>query len=179
MIDRLTLIRWFYWLMLFMLAGASVFLRLLPVGSASGGWPGPDLLLCLVFVWVQRRTDFVPVLLVAALFLVTDMLFQRPPGLWTALVILGLEFLRGREPLSREMPFLVEWGMVAAVMAAMLMADRLVLVLFVVGQASLGRSLLHLLVTLAAYPLVALVSVYILRVRRLQPGEEEGLRRRA
>lgn len=179
MIDQLTLVRWFYWLLLISLAGASVFVRLLPVGSGSAGWPGPDLLLCLVFAWVHRRPDFVPVLLVAALFLVTDMLFLRPPGLWTALVILGLEFLRGREPLSRELPFLVEWGMVAAVMVAMLVANRLVLGLFVVEQASLGRSLMQMLVTLVAYPLVALVSVHILRVRRLQPGEGEGLRRRA
>ncbi len=179
MIDQLTLTRWFYWSLLLTLAGAAAFLRLLPVGSGAGGWPGPDLLLCLVFAWVQRRPDFVPVVMVAALFLIADMLFQHPPGLWTALVIIGLEFLRGREPLSREMPFLVEWGMVSAVMAAMLIVNRLVLGIFLVDQASLGRSLLHLLITLIAYPVVTLITVYVLRVRSLEPGEEDGLRRRS
>ncbi len=167
MIDQLTLTRWFYWSLLLTLAGAAAFLRLLPVGSGAGGWPG------------QRRPDFVPVVMVAALFLIADMLFQHPPGLWTALVIIGLEFLRGREPLSREMPFLVEWGMVSAVMAAMLIVNRLVLGIFLVDQASLGRSLLHLLITLIAYPVVTLITVYVLRVRSLEPGEEDGLRRRS
>jgi rod shape-determining protein MreD len=48
------------------LAFALLFLRMLPLGSVAGAWPGPDLLVCLTFAWVLRRPDYAPVLLVAA-----------------------------------------------------------------------------------------------------------------
>ncbi len=47
------------------LAAVLLFLRLLPLGSVAGGWPGPDLLMCLTFAWVLRRPDYVPALLIA------------------------------------------------------------------------------------------------------------------
>ena len=31
---------------------ALIFLRLLPMGSAAGSLPGPDILLCLILAWV-------------------------------------------------------------------------------------------------------------------------------
>ena len=179
MIDRLTLNRWLYRLLLLALAAIVIFVRMLPMDVGIVRWPGPDLLLCLVFVWVMRRPDYVPALLAASIFLITDMLFQRPPGLWPALVVLGLEFLRAREPLSRDLPFAVEWGLVTGVMVAMLLTERLVLGLFMVGQVSFGLSVLRLVMTVAAYPVVVLVSTRILGVRKLQPGEADAMRQRA
>jgi rod shape-determining protein MreD len=48
--------------------------------------------------------------------LLADLLFLRPPGLWAAIVVLGHEFLRNREQGLRDMPFFVEWGLVASLL---------------------------------------------------------------
>jgi rod shape-determining protein MreD len=53
----------------------------------------------------------------------------------------------------------------------MTVAARLVLTLFLVDQAPLGLSLMQLLSTLAAYPLVAALSHLVFRVRKLAPGD--------
>ena len=43
---------------------------------------GPDLLIAFAFAWSLRRPEYVPSLLLALLFLLADLLLQRPPGLW-------------------------------------------------------------------------------------------------
>lgn len=70
------------------LALVLLFLRLLPLGNAPGTLPGPDLLLCLIMAWVMRRPDYLPVGLIILVVLAEDLLLLRPPGLWTALVVL-------------------------------------------------------------------------------------------
>ncbi|WP_298569407.1 rod shape-determining protein MreD [uncultured Aliiroseovarius sp.] len=179
MTDRLTLIRWLFWLVLVSIAAAILFARLLPIDLTPGRLPGPDLLLAICFAWVLRRPDYVPVMLVAVLFFLMDMLFQRVPGVWSLMVVAGVEFLRRRETSLREQPFLVEWGMVVATMFAMLVAQRLLLVVFFVDQVPFGRALMQFLSTAMAYPLIVFVSVYVLGVVKLQPGDDPIARRAA
>ena len=50
----------------------------------------------------MRRPDFLPVLLIGAVVLLEDLILLRPPGLWTALVILATEFVRARAALTRR-----------------------------------------------------------------------------
>jgi rod shape-determining protein MreD len=145
--------------------------RLLPLGEGAGGVPGPDLLVALAFAWVLRRPDYVPVLVVAAVMLVADFLFMRPPGLWAAITVMGVEFLRNRESAFRDLPFPVEWGMVALVLLAMTLANALVQLVLMVDQPSLGLTLLQLIATILAYPLVVAVTVFALGLRRAAPGE--------
>ncbi|WP_428545501.1 rod shape-determining protein MreD [Profundibacter sp.] len=135
----------------------------------------PDLLVCMCFAWVLRRPDYTPVLLIAAVMLLADMLFQRPPGLMAALVVIGTEFLRRRTHLMRELPFLFEWAMVAGVMAAILIAYRLVLIIVMEPRPSFWLSMTLLISTIAAYPLVVAFSRYVLGVRKIAPGEVDEL----
>ena len=179
MIDRLTLHRWLYGSLLFALCALVIFARLLPLEPGPGRIPGPDLMLAICAAWMTRRPDYVPALLVAFLFLMTDMLFQRPPGLHTALVLVALEFLRLREPLSRDLPFALEWAIVAAVMALILLAERIVLGLLFVDQVSFGLSVLRYLMTVAVYPLVVFASATLLGVRKITAAEAEAMRRQA
>jgi rod shape-determining protein MreD len=153
------------------LAGALVFARLLPLDTLPPGWAGPDLFVALAFAWAVRRPDYVPPLLVAGLALAMDLLLQRPPGLWAAITLLGCETLRRRAPALRDRTFPAEWAAVAGTLVAMTVAARLVLTLFLVDQAPLGLSLMQLLSTLAAYPLVAALSHLVFRVRKLAPGD--------
>lgn len=153
------------------LAVVLVFLHILPIQVGPQGYPGPDLLLCITFAWVLRRPHYLPTPLVAAVFLVTDMLFMRPPGLWTALVVLGVEFLRSREALLRETAFPVEWGTVTAVLLAITLADRLILSIFMVDQAGFGITALQVVATVLTYPLIVLISRFAMGVGKMAPGE--------
>jgi rod shape-determining protein MreD len=152
-----------------------VFVRLLPLGDGVGGVPGPDLLVAITLAWAARRPDYVPVALVALVMLLADFLFMRPPGLWAAITVLGVEFLRNRESAFRDLPFLVEWGLVAALLLAMTLANAFVLLVLMVDQPTLGLTLMKLIATILAYPLVVAVTVFALGLRRAAPGEVDDM----
>lgn len=170
MAENETLHRWLMRALYAALAGVLVFLHLLPLDTLPPGWAGPDLFLALTFAWAVRRPDYVPPLLVAALALMMDLLFHRPPGLWAALTLIGTEALRRRAPALRDQTFAADWAAVTGVLVMITLGYRLVLTLLLVDQAPLGLSLMQLLSTLVAYPLVALVSHLLLGVRKPAPG---------
>lgn len=175
MVDPITTRRWLYRGLFLLIAASVVFLQLLPLDLTAGRWPGPDLVVAFAFAWVMRRPDYVPVLLVAAVFLLMDMLFMRPPGLWAALVVVGLEFLRSREPYSRDLPFPLEWVLVAGVLSAMMIAGRLVHMVFMIAQPSFGLITLQLGATILCYPLVVATSRMLFGIRKTAPGEVDQL----
>ncbi|AMY67969.1 rod shape-determining protein MreD [Frigidibacter albus] len=177
MIDPATTRRWSYRALFVALAAALLFVRLLPLSTLPVQVPGPDLILCVTFAWVLRRPDFVPALAIVGVFLIEDMLTMRPPGLWALIVLLGSEFLRDRAGAMRGLPFLAEWATVAAVMAVMLLTSRMLLTLAMVPQVGLGLSLLLLVTTVLAYPLVVAASHLGLGLR--PPGEIDGMGSRA
>ncbi len=139
--------------------------------SLPTAWPGPDLMLAFTFVWVIRRPDYVPVLLIAAIFLLEDMLLMRPPGLWTLIVLIATEILRDRAAQTREMPFMAEWAMVAIVLIGMVVVNRLMLAIVLVPRPGVGLTLMQVAATTLAYPLVVLVSHSGLKLRRAAAGE--------
>jgi rod shape-determining protein MreD len=155
-----------------------LFIRLLPLGNAPGALPGPDLLLCLILAWVVRRPDFLPMPLILIVILIEDLILMRPPGLWTAIVILATEFLRGREALTRELNFLVEWMLVSGLMLGMMLAYRLALGLAFVPQAPFGFAVVQVLWSIALYPLVVGLSRLVLDLRKPAMGEVDSFGRR-
>lgn len=157
---------------------AILLIRLLPLTPGSIAWPGPDLMLCLTLVWVLRRPEQVPVLLIAAVFFVEDMLMMRPLGLWTAIVVLATEAARHREHRWRELPFMIEWLRVAVLIALIVLANRFAMALFFVQIPSLGQVILQYLATIIAYPVVVVVSRWTLGLRRVDYIEAEIMRHR-
>ena len=175
MVDPVTSQRWTYWALLSTIAAFVLFAKLVPLDLSAGKWPGPDWIVAISFAWVLRRRDYVPALLLALILLIFDLMLMRPPGLWTALAVIGLEFLRSRAALSRDLPFLFEWALVSVVIVAMTLANRLILAIFVVGQPGLGKDVLLLSATILVYPLVVVVSARVLGVRKVAPGEVDQL----
>lgn len=161
-----------------LIACVLVFVRLLPLDSSPGGFPAPDLLLAVTFAWVLRRPEQVPPLLIVAVFLVNDLMFLRAPGLWTLIVLLATEFLRARRGPARDLPFALEWTLVAVVLVAATLAESLILLVFVVPRVPIGVALLHGLVTLVAYPAVVAALGLGLGLRRAMPGEADATGRR-
>lgn len=152
------------------LAALILFWRLLPISTSPARLPGPDLMLGLTLAWVLRRPDHLPALSIVAVFLLEDMLALRPPGLWPVLVLLGSEFLRDRIAVMRGLPFLAEWATVTAVMAAMMLAQRLIFGVTFVPQLGLGLGLMQLLTTALAYPAIVGLTVLVFGRHPVEPG---------
>lgn len=157
------------------LAMAIILFHLLPLNTHPRAWAPPDLLLALTFAWTMRRPDYVPLLSVALVMFLADLLFQRPPGLMAALVVLGADYLRGRVPALRGAGFGREWLTVGLTITAILIASRAVTALFGVTQAQLSLALMQLVLTFLAYPVVVLVSRTLFGVRRLSMGDAARL----
>lgn len=149
---------WRYRALFVALAAMVIFVQLLPLDPGPGQLPGADILLLIAFSWTVLRPRVLPVPLLAAVFLVADILLMRPPGLWTALAVLGCEFLRSRRILLRSAPFPVEWLLVAAVIVAVTVANALILAIFAVPQPSAGLTVIRMVFTMAAYPLVLILA---------------------
>lgn len=154
---------------------AILFFQLMPIHTGPRVWAGPDLSLALTLAWVLRRPECVPPLLVALLFLLADLLLHRPPGLWAALVLITAEMLRARYVGLRDMTFVAEWVAVGAALVALTLSYRTILNLLVVDQAPLGLSLIQLIMTLAVYPLVVLISQTVFGIRKRAPGDLDAL----
>ncbi|MDG4647937.1 rod shape-determining protein MreD [Roseibacterium sp. SDUM158017] len=166
---------WTYRIVFLALCAVLITMRLLPLGLGETGLPGPDLLLALTFAWLLRQPAVVPLVSIVAVFLLADFLFQRPPGLWTALAVLASESLRRRRLQMTEFPFLVEWGAIAGAVAGMVLAERVILWVLFIDPPSLGLSLTHGIVTVAIYPVVVAVSKFVFGLRKLGPAELEPL----
>lgn len=159
---------------IYVLFGLSViFARILPFETGISGLPGPDFILCVTLAWVLRQPGAVPIGAILFLMLLSDFLLQRPPGLWTALTLMASEFLRNRRAGIAETPFLFEWGMVAGAILAMVLGQRLILMLLLADQPSLGLSLMEGLATIVIYPIVILISKFALGMDKLPMVESE------
>lgn len=173
--DNAALQKWIMRVAYVALALLVIFLNLLPLQTLPRGWAGPEIILAVTFAWVLRRPDFVPPWLVAAVLLLADLMFHRPPGLWAALVLVGAETLRARHVGLRDLTFAVEWVSVATTLVAITLGYRVVLAVLMVDQAPLGLSLMQMVMTLLVYPVVVLLSQTVLRVRKPAPGDIDAL----
>jgi rod shape-determining protein MreD len=178
MIDGATQSIWLHRLLFVAIALGLLFFRLLPLGSAAGDLPGPDILLCIIFAWTMRRPDFLPAILIAAVVLTEDLILMRPPGLWTALVIVGSEFVRGRVALTRELSFGVEWLLVAGLMVGLLLTYRVVFAMVLLPQPGFGFAMVQVLWSIVCYPAVVAVSRYVLDLHKPAMGEIDAYGRR-
>jgi len=157
--------------MFLLLAGVITIAHLVPLDLRPATWAAPDILLALVCVWVARRPEYVPVYIVAAVFFMTDLLLQRPPGLWAALVVLLTEAIRTRHRDLRAMPFLAEWGFVMLGLVVITLANRFVLAIVLTPQAPLGLTMMQLGATILVYPVVVLAAYVLFGVAHPAPGD--------
>ena len=150
----------------------------LPVAVTTASWAGPDILLLSALVWVARRPDLAPFAVIGVIFLLCDLLFQRPPGLWAALVLILTEVIRSRAGDIRNMPLALEWGTVAMGIIAITLANRALLTIAMTPQAPLGLTLIQMILTILFYPVVVLMAHFIFGVSRTAPGQVNALGQR-
>jgi len=169
---------WRYRVVFVGLVAVSLFFRLLPLGGSTRGWPGPDLVLCLICAWTMRRPDYLPIGLVAVVVVLEDLILMRPPGLWAALVVLAAEFIRSRVALTRELAFAVEWLLVAGIMVSLFVAYRVIFALAFLPQAGFGFAIVQVIWSILCYPLVVAISRLALDLRKPAMGEVDAYGRR-
>jgi len=142
-------------------------------------WIAPDLILCFACAWALRRPEFVPSVSLVIVFLLADLLLQRPPGLWALLALIGCENLKSRGRSLRDAGFGAEWITVGVIMIGITVAYRLVLAVVLVDVPSLALSLSELGMTLLFYPLVVSATHFLMGVRKVAPGDLDALGQRA
>lgn len=171
MVENPTVRAWLFQGLYLALAILIMTALLLPLPRLAESLPGPDLLLCLTLAWTVRRPDYLPVLLIAGVFLLQDFLLSRPPGVWTMLVVMITEFLRGRWALTRELNFPTEWLLMAGLMLGALLVNRLIMVIFLVPTPGFGPLLVQLLWSILIYPVVVWIAQTLFNLRKPATGE--------
>ena len=156
------------------LAAVILFAQLIPLDEIPSRWTGPDALLVLTLVFLVRRPDFVPFPMILAVFLLADLLLQRPPGLYAACVCLLSEFLRKRARGLRAVPLAVEWGTVAIGVVALTMGYRIVLLFAMVPQSPLMLTIIQAGATILVYPLAAGLAHLFFGLTRPAPGQVDS-----
>lgn len=143
-----------------------IFFKLLPFSTAPQLWAGPDFMVVISLAWAVRQPDYTPAWLIAALFLLADFLFMRPPGLGAFVMVIAIEIQRRRAPTIRDATFAMEWATAAALMVMIPLAARLILMVFFLDRPTLGLALIEAIMNIACYPLVVLLSQILFGVRR-------------
>ncbi|MBM1219728.1 rod shape-determining protein MreD [Ponticoccus sp. SC2-23] len=152
-----------------------MFVNLLPLNTLPRSWAGPDLLLVVTLVWIARRPEFVPAPMVAVVFLLADLVFQRPPGLMAALVLILTEMLRARSVSMRQLPLTLEWASIALGIVIISLIERMVLALTLIPQPPFSLSLMEAVSTALVYPIVVLLAYLVFGISRPAPGEVDSL----
>lgn len=155
-----------------------IFVQLLPLDQRPTLFSPPDLLLVTTLVWIARRPEFVPFYIVGALFFLTDLLFQRPPGLMAALVLIASEVIRSRAQTMRDLPVIAEISLIAGAVVAIAAINRATLALVLTPLPYQVLELLHILATIVAIPFVMLAAQFIFGIRRPAPGEVDRMGQR-
>lgn len=171
MADRADSSTWVNRAIFVMVAFVIIVVALVPIDMRPSAVAMPNLLLAVTMVWVARQPSYAPVITIAALFLMADFLFMRPPGLWAALVVILTETIRSQHRDFRNMPLLVEWGSIAVGIVAITLANRIILAISMSPQAPLGLTLLEMIATIAVYPVVVIIAHFLFGVTRTAPGE--------
>ncbi|WP_112323928.1 rod shape-determining protein MreD [Oceanibium sediminis] len=152
----------------------SIYFHLAPLQLSAGAAVLPDLLLIIVVLWTVRAPQNAPLLLIALLFLLGDLMLQRPVGLWALISLLIVEVIGDRRTALRNRPFVAEWLTFSLALAIGLMLHALLLKLALVQRPEGLLALRYFIVTVAAYPVMAALLHYVFRVRSPKPVERSS-----
>ena len=151
-----------------------IFIKVLPINTVPQEWTAPDLLLCVTLVWCLRKPTGAPIILLAVLFLLQDIICQRPIGLFAAVATLICEWAKRQALRAEEFPFLLEWVTAAFAMLAMFILIQSIASLSLIAKPSIWIFTKEMIFTIMAYPLVTFLCRYGLGLRTHQVTEFEA-----
>jgi len=166
MADQTATHAWFMRLLYVVACGIVIMFHLLPLGQVAWITFSPDLILCITLAWVVRRPDYAPILLIAGVALLSDLLLMRVPGLWSALVVLLANRIGQKRHRMRSTGFGVEWARVSSGIAAIFVIERVAMSVLLIETPPLTLSGAQFLATVIVYPVVVAVTAGVFRVRK-------------
>ena len=134
-----------------------IFFQILPLQTTPQTWSGPNVLLVFFAAIVSTRPEFTSSFLVASIFLIEDFFLMRPPGLMSALTVLGFYFLTRKFQNQEGNSFIFGWGSVTSCLTIILLLYYLISVLLFIPSAGFKLTLMELLMTLALYPIFSVL----------------------
>lgn len=141
-------------------------LDLLPLPNASGNAPMPSLAVCVLFFWTLARPDLLPGWLLLGVGIAVDLVAGLPPGPIAMGLLLGRQVaLSMRRSLLSQRP-LVVWAAFLPCAGAVLGARWALTSLLLGHLFSLRTLVLEVAITLAAYPLTAVILARLVAGRR-------------
>jgi rod shape-determining protein MreD len=164
---------WWFRILFFILAMAVIFFRLLPLETLPKTWAGPDILCALIFAWSLRRPQAVPSILIAIIVLSEDMLLQREPGLQAALIVIAAAWLKLSRSYTPDMSALREWMSATIAIVVIMLSTRFILIVFFVPLPSLSLHLSQMIMTILVYPIVALLTHFVIGLRYVGPNDTD------
>ncbi|MEL6609038.1 MAG: rod shape-determining protein MreD [Pseudomonadota bacterium] len=148
--------------------------HLVPLETTPRSLIAPDILLAMTLAWATLRPEALLIVVVGVMFLLADLLLQRPPGLWPALVIIAVEILRARSDDLRDAGFFAEWAWVSVVIVTLFVANMILSVILLPYELSEGLQLLQMAFTLLVYPLAAGLLRLMFGTQRTATGTVDG-----
>jgi rod shape-determining protein MreD len=133
---------------------ALILWRLVPGNLVVNPVPWPDVMFALTLAFSMRRPDLIPYWLVGGIFLLADILLQRPIGLWAAIVLISAEFARSHSWRYRDVSFLADWLFTAFIILGATLLNRVAIGFVLIEQGGIAKTLLVALMTALIYPAV-------------------------
>lgn len=150
---------------------AILFLHLLPLQTGAGGLIWPDFVLCFALAWSVRRPEYVPAVLLALVFLLSDLLLQRPPGLWAVLALIACEQMKSQSRGLRDDSLASEFVSVGLRIVGVGICYHVILAVLLVDGTPLLPALIQIVVTVLAYPFAVAITHGLMGVRKAAPNE--------
>lgn len=113
----------------------------------------PDVMLSLTFVWIVRRPDIIGPILLTLTFLFADILLQRPPALWSLIVLCIGMFLRARAAEFKENFFIYEWATAAGLIICCYTLQYIAMKITAIPVYDAGPILIQTASTIILYPI--------------------------
>jgi rod shape-determining protein MreD len=130
-----------------------VLLQTLPLQSLPYPFAPADVPLAITFAWIMRRPDVMNPILITLAFLFADAILQRPPGLWTLIVLCASIFLRMRTRGRKEILFLYEWFIVSWVIGVSFLVHYFALMFSFLPVPDVQQYVVQVMLSILIYPI--------------------------
>lgn len=147
----------------------AIFAEAAPLGHAAGARPSPDLLFLVIAYFSIRRPGTALVLAVFALGLARDLLTDTPVGIAALALVGASEALKSLAPSLRRASFMAEVLAIAVALAGTLVVQWLAVVLTFLPPPPLIVLIQQWGITVAIYPVLALVLRWMFRIGWRKP----------
>ena len=171
MVSSLTLRRWMYHLIYILICVIIISLQIQPLKIISNEIFWPDFIFMFTTAWLLRRPKYLPFFLIISVHFISDMLLFKPIGLWSAISIIGYEFIR-RQALSQRVLKMSEELLLVSIVFTFLMCTLIGFqFIFAINNIPLSMVGYRICFTIVLYPGVVLFTHYLLSIRRAHPSD--------